>query len=256
MKKKYYYGGHLPPFISFNVLDIQSLLSIPNTYVKINNTTIGYTSTRDETVDPPTGYTCIISTPNVKTFEVEVGDTTQLYNPKTASYAYDTLNGHDILLSKKATSDMMNMNVQWNPPTHDFDTYMYIYENGTEKTHLYYGSKIGGEIKIEYPTNSGNYYTMDYYGDYAGDEHHRENVSGKLISGATYKFSIKNQGGGGDGKIVEQDCTVEIYIGNNRHVYKPKTDFLGTWWHVATIQETSPNVWEVTPLTDSREVIV
>jgi hypothetical protein len=189
--------------IRFNVLDTQTREPITPESLKLNGveiTNIDHSTYSD--------YVYVIKAPydsTTQTFTIAV--TAEGYEDLTLTYSLDTLDTHDILLTKTQGADDLNMNVQWDAPRHDFDAHLYIYNNGQTDgeaaAHLYYGSNkpsgYQGDANvsdaIEYPKGltPPNYYTLDYDDDISSTgtiNNHSENISGKLISGLTYKFVI------------------------------------------------------------------
>ena len=247
--------------IRFNVLDIQTRVPVTPTTLTLNGTAI-------TNIPHPSysDYTYVIRAPydsTTQTFTIAV--TATGYDNETLTYSLNTLDTHDILLTKTQGADDFNINVHWDAPRHDFDSHLYIYSNGQEVAHLSYQSDLpsgysgNASDAIEYPTGltPPNYYTLDYDDDTSGGgtvNNHSENVSGKLISGLTYKFVLVDYEGGN--KIKEQNCVMSLKIGGGAtRRFIPIQTTTDDRWEVLTIAETSTNVWGITLGSNTEEVL-
>lgn len=246
--------------IRFNVLDTQTREPITPESLKLNGVEI--VNIEHSTYSD---YTYVIKAPydsTTQTFTIEV--TAEGYEDVTLTYSLDALDTHDILLAKTQGADDFNINIQWDAPRNDFDAHLYIYEGGSQVAHLYYGSNKPSGYKgtasdaIEYPTGltPSNYYTLDYDDDTQSggtQKNHTENVSGKLISGLTYKFVVHDFENGN--KIKEQNCVMTLTMSGTVRRFIPINTTTDNQWEVLTISETSPNVWDITLGSNTEEVL-
>ena len=250
--------------IRFNVLDTQTREPITPTSLTLDGveiTNIAHPTYSD--------YVYVIKAPHdstTQTFTIAV--TAEGYEDVTLTYSLDTLDTRDILLTKKQEVDDFNINIQWDAPRHDFDAHLFIYNNGQTDgeaaAHLYYrsnkpsGYQGNASDAIEYPKGltPRNYYTLDYDDDTQSggtQKNHTENVSGKLISGLTYKFAVHDFENGD--KIKEQNCVMTLTMGGTVRRFIPINTTTDNRWEVLTISESSTNVWDITLGSNTEEVL-